>query len=70
MVGRHRSTQPVPSPRPSTAQAVAIPAILYHAQKIAAGALMMELAAMAVLGGTVLAWQFFSENEGSSPFVY
>lgn len=51
-------------------QAVAIPAILFHAQKITAGALMMELAAMAVLGGTVLAWQFFSENEGSSPFVY
>ncbi|KAL4452245.1 hypothetical protein ABPG75_007907 [Micractinium tetrahymenae] len=54
----------------SAVMAVAIPAILFHAQKIAAGALVMELAAMAVLGGTVLAWQFFSENEGSSPFVY
>lgn len=39
-------------------------------QKITAGALGMELVAMAILGGTVLAWQFFSENEGSSPFVY
>lgn len=39
-------------------------------QKITAGALWMELAAMAILGGTVLAWQFYSENEGSSPFYY
>jgi hypothetical protein len=49
---------------------VAIPTILYHSQKITAGALWMELAAMGILGGTVLAWQFFSENEGSSPFYY
>ncbi|EFN55013.1 hypothetical protein CHLNCDRAFT_134836 [Chlorella variabilis] len=54
----------------SAVAAVAIPTILYHAQKITAGALWMELAAMAILGGTVLAWQFYSENEGSSPFYY
>jgi hypothetical protein len=54
----------------SAVAAVAIPAILYHAQKITGGALLMELTAMGVLGGTVLAWQFFSENEGSSPFYY
>ncbi|KAI3438116.1 hypothetical protein D9Q98_000557 [Chlorella vulgaris] len=54
----------------SAVAAVAIPTILYHSQKISAGALWMELAAMGILGGTVLAWQFFSENEGSSPFYY
>lgn len=60
----------MPRPPPAPPQAVAIPAILYHAAKITGGALLMELLAMAVLGGTVLAWQFLSENEGSSPFVY
>jgi hypothetical protein len=39
-------------------------------QKITAGALGMELLAMAILGGTVLAWQFYSDTEGTSPFYY
>lgn len=30
----------------------------------------MELLAMFILGGTVLAWQMLSEAEGSSPFYY
>lgn len=54
----------------SAVAAVAIPTILYHAAKITAGALLMELLAMCILGGTVLAWQVLSEAEGSSPFVY
>lgn len=54
----------------SAVAAIAIPAILYHAQKIALGALWMELLAMFILGGTVLAWQMLSEAEGSSPFYY
>lgn len=51
--------------------AVAIPAILYHAAKITLGALWMELLAMAIISGTVLAWQVLSESgDGSSPFYY
>lgn len=39
-------------------------------QKITGGALALELLAMGILGGTVLAWQVLSEAEGSSPFYY
>ena len=39
-------------------------------QKITGGALWLELVAMAILGATCLAWQFFSEQDGSSPFYY
>ncbi|KAK9830055.1 hypothetical protein WJX72_009454 [[Myrmecia] bisecta] len=49
----------------SAVGSVAIPAILFHAQKITAGALGMELAAVAILGGTVFAFDYLSSHDGS-----
>ena len=59
--------QPAPA---SAAGTVAIPAILYHAGKIAAGALWMEIVAALVIFGTAAAWAFLSEEGGSSGFYY
>jgi len=42
---------------------IAVPAILFHAQKITAGALWTELAAVVVLGATVFAFDFFSSSD-------
>lgn len=49
---------------------IAIPAILYHSQKIVLGALAMEIAAMVVMGGTLVAYQFLSERDGSGLYYY
>jgi len=43
---------------------VAIPAILFHAQKITGGALAMELGAVAVLGGTAFAADYLNSRDG------
>jgi Vacuolar protein sorting 55 len=45
---------------------VAIPAILFHAQKIEGGALALELAAVFVLGATVVAFDFFNSSEAAN----
>ncbi|KAL3151976.1 hypothetical protein ABBQ32_001099 [Trebouxia sp. C0010 RCD-2024] len=42
---------------------IAVPAILFHAQKITAGALWTELAAVVVLGATVFAFDFFNSSD-------
>ena len=47
---------------------VAIPAILYHAHLIAGGALFMEIVAVLLMGGALLAYDFFSEQEGGGGF--
>lgn len=47
---------------------VAIPAILYHAQKIALGALWMEIIAVLLMGGSLLTYDIFSEQEGVGGF--
>ncbi|KAK9809728.1 hypothetical protein WJX73_000207 [Symbiochloris irregularis] len=47
----------------SAVGSVAIPAILFHSQKITAGALGMELAAVGVLGGTILTYDYLSTKD-------
>ncbi|DBA81995.1 TPA: hypothetical protein ACH3X1_007698 [Trebouxia sp. C0004] len=42
---------------------IAVPAILYHAQKIEPGALWVEVAAVVVLGGTVFAFDYFNSSD-------
>ena len=39
-------------------------------QKIALGALGMEIAAMFVMGGTLVAYQFLSERDSGSLYYY
>ena len=48
---------------------IAIPAILYHAQKIALGALWMEVSAVAVMGSTFAVYSYLSD-EGGGGFYY
>lgn len=48
----------------SAVGSIAIPAILAHAQIIATGALVMELAAAFILGTGVLLYDYFSSREG------
>ncbi|KAK9843437.1 hypothetical protein WJX81_002586 [Elliptochloris bilobata] len=52
----------------SAVGSVAIPAILFHAQKITGGALAMELGAVAVLGGTAFAADFLNSRDGYYPY--
>jgi hypothetical protein len=47
---------------------VAIPAILHHAGKITAGAMWMEFIAVAFMGGSLLAYDILSEQEGAGGF--
>lgn len=47
----------------SAVGSIAVPAILFHAQKITSGALWMELAAVVVLGGTVFAFDYFNSSD-------
>lgn len=47
----------------SAVGSIAVPAILYHAQKITSGALWTELAAVALLGATVLAFDYFNSSD-------
>ncbi|KAJ9521099.1 hypothetical protein QJQ45_022795 [Haematococcus lacustris] len=47
----------------SAVGSIAIPAILAHAQVITIGALVMELAAALVLGGTVLVYDYASSRD-------
>ena len=47
---------------------LAIPAILYHAGKIAFGALWMEIIAVFLMGGSLLAYDFFSERDSGTGF--
>lgn len=54
----------------SAVGSIAIPVILFHANKIAGGALAMEIAAVTVLGGTVVAYDYYSQLADSSGFVY
>ncbi|KAK9828361.1 hypothetical protein WJX74_010919 [Apatococcus lobatus] len=49
----------------SAVGSVAIPAILYHAEKITSGALGMELSAVAVMGATVFAFDYFSSQDSA-----
>ena len=44
---------------------IAIPAILFHAQKITGGALALELAAVVVLAATAIAYDYLSNDDGS-----
>ena len=52
----------------SAVGSVAIPAILAHAQVITAGAMLMELAAVAVLGATVVTYDYFATRDSMSYF--
>lgn len=54
----------------STVASIAVPAMLYHAGKIALGALWMELAAVAIMGGSLLAWDYLSEQESGGFYAY
>ena len=49
----------------SAVGSIAIPAILFHAEKITGGALAMELAAVAVLAATAFAYDYLSNDDGS-----
>ncbi|GFH23052.1 vacuolar trafficking protein, partial [Haematococcus lacustris] len=53
----------------SAVGSIAIPAILAHAQVITIGALVMELAAALVLGGTVLVQQAEKARQRASPLA-
>ena len=44
---------------------IAIPAILFHAEKITGGALATELAAVVVLAATAIAYDYLSNDDGS-----
>lgn len=44
---------------------IAIPAILFHAEKITGGALAMELAAVVILAATAIAYDYLSNDDGS-----
>lgn len=48
----------------SAVGSIAVPAILFHAEKITGGAMGMELAGVAVLTATVLAYDYLSSREG------
>ncbi|KIZ04970.1 Vacuolar protein sorting-associated protein-like 55 [Monoraphidium neglectum] len=47
----------------SAVGSIAIPAILAHAQVITTGALLMELAAVFVLGATFLVYDYFASQD-------
>lgn len=47
----------------SAVGSIAIPAILFHSEKITGGALGLELAAVAVLGGTILSYDYFTSRD-------
>lgn len=47
---------------------IAIPSLLYHAGKIAHGALWMELAAVAMMGGALAGYDWWSERRGGGGF--
>ncbi|EIE27306.1 vacuolar trafficking protein [Coccomyxa subellipsoidea C-169] len=49
----------------SAVGSVAIPAILFHAEKITGGALATELAAVLVLAGTAFAFDYLSNEDAS-----
>jgi len=49
---------------------VAIPAILYHSGKIAFGALWMELIAVFLMGGSLLAYDVVASDEASGGGFY
>jgi len=50
----------------SAVGSIAIPAILAHSQVITVGALIMELAAVVVLGCTVVTYDYFSSKDSMS----
>lgn len=52
----------------SAVATLAIPAILYHAGKIVFGALCLEIIAVLLMGGSLLAYDFFSERDGGGGF--
>lgn len=49
----------------SAVGSIAIPAILFHAEKVTGGALAMELAAVAVLAATAFAFDYLSNDDVS-----
>ncbi|BDA48039.1 probable vacuolar protein sorting-associated protein 55 homolog [Coccomyxa sp. Obi] len=49
----------------SAVGSIAIPAILFHAEKITGGALATELAAVAVLAATAFAFDYLNNEDGS-----
>ncbi|CAL8462964.1 g2498 [Coccomyxa elongata] len=49
----------------SAVGSIAIPAILFHAEKITGGALATELAAVAVLASTAFAFDYLNNEDGS-----
>lgn len=54
----------------SAVGSIAIPAILAHAQVITSGALIMELAAVFVLGATIITYDYFSSRDSMSSIGY
>lgn len=52
----------------AAAGTIAIPSILYHSGKIVFGAFVMEILAVAFMGGALLAYDVMSEAEGSGGF--
>jgi hypothetical protein len=52
----------------SAVGSVAVPAILAHAKVITPGAMLMELAAVAVLGATVVTYDYFATRDSMSYF--
>lgn len=47
----------------SAVGALAVPQVLYHAGKIAGGAMVVELLAVMVMGGSLVAYEALSESE-------
>ena len=47
---------------------VAVPAVLYHGGKIATGALMMEVLAVGLMGGSLVAYDRVSEESNAGGF--
>eukprot|EP01024_Parvocaulis_polyphysoides_P062729 TRINITY_DN72038_c0_g1_i1.p2 TRINITY_DN72038_c0_g1~~TRINITY_DN72038_c0_g1_i1.p2 ORF type:complete len:133 (-),score=13.96 TRINITY_DN72038_c0_g1_i1:244-642(-) len=47
----------------SAVASIAIPAILFHAQRITVGALVIEIIASIILGAAALDYEFFSAND-------
>lgn len=54
----------------SAVGSIAIPAILAHAKVITSGALIMELAAVFVLGATIITYDYFSSRDSMSGIGY
>lgn len=54
----------------SSVGTVAVPTVLYHAQKIALGALWMEILAVLAIGFGVVSHSYLNESNGGGFFTY